>query len=444
MFVSESGSPYEALFRAALSIPLSHYLVGLSLILAVFLYNFFEMHFLEDFLTGFRGQPVILTFNPASQLYHDVVSQCRIFHRRYLSTPWLCSPHLQTIFVQFFGNPPVVNYRRQIFQTSDGGTIALDWVKSDEVKKPPSQLNDEFIQDDKNPILIIIPGLTSDSHSSYIKHLAHKMDKHGWNVLVINHRGLGGVSITSDCFFNAGWTEDVREVIEYLNCQYSSASLFAVGTSIGANILVKYLAEDGINTPVAGATALCSPWDLMLWERYMNRRYAQRIYGKALANRLKKYAHLHEATLLHLINWEEFKKGHSFRELIDRSTRILSNYETVDTYYRQCCNSGFIKGVMVPLLCISSLDDPLCAMEAIPWDECRLNDNVILATTKHGGHVAFFQGLTARSVWWTIAVEEFFLALQSSFLSQRKNKVKIKHFRSSTEIFNGFNTYIKA
>ncbi|KAJ6855565.1 hypothetical protein NC651_040272 [Populus alba x Populus x berolinensis] len=27
--------------------------------------------------------------------------------------------------------------------------------------------------------------------------------------------------------------------------------------------------------------------------------------------------------------------------------------------------------VLVPRLCISALDDPICTREAIPWDECR-------------------------------------------------------------------------
>lgn len=43
----------------------------------------------------------------------------------------------------------------------------------------------------------------------------------------------------SDCFYNAGWTEDIREVINHLHVEFPEAPLFAVGTSIGANILVR-------------------------------------------------------------------------------------------------------------------------------------------------------------------------------------------------------------
>lgn len=427
---SSAISPYEALLRAAISVPISHYFWGIFFITIVFLYRFLEIHILQDLSFGLKGQPVTLTFNPSSEVYHDVVSKCRILHGRYLSTPWLCSPHLQTLFIHYLGNPPLVNYRRQLFITSDGGTIALDWVKNPEVKKPVIQENNEVQQDNKNPLIIIIPGLTSDSDSAYVKHLAFKMAKHGWDVVVINHRGLGGVSITSDCFYSAGWTEDVRKIIDHLHCKFPKAPLFVVGTSIGANILVKYLGEDGVNVPIIGAAAICSPWDPLICDRFMNRRLVQRFYNKALAIGLKDYANLHEAVLSRLSNWEGVKKSRSVRDFDDCATRVIGNFETVDTYYRRCASANFVGSVAVPLLCISSLDDPVCTSEAIPRDECRLNSNVVLATTQHGGHLPYFEGLAAKSVWWVRAVEEYFSVLQSSSLSHRKKEMPDSSFNS--------------
>ncbi|PIN20993.1 Alpha/beta hydrolase [Handroanthus impetiginosus] len=418
-------SPYELLLRAALLIPLSHYLLGLCLIFIVFLYNFLEIHFLQDFFTGFKGQPVTLTFNSSSKLYHDVVSKCRVLHGRYLSTPWLCSPHLQTVFVHYFGNPPVVNYTRQLFTTSDGGTIALDWVINAEDKQTAIQGNDAMQHNDRCPIIIIVPGLTSASDSAYVKHLAFKMAERGCNVAVSNHRGLGGVSVTSDRFYTAAWTDDIRSVIEHIHCQYPEAPLFAVGTSVGANILVKYLGEDGHNVPIIGAAAICSPWDSLICDRFFRRRLLQRCYNKVLTSGLKDYANLHKDVLSRISNWEGVQEARSCRDFDDVATRVLANCETVDTYYRQCSSANYVGGVMVPLLCISSLDDPICTSEAIPWDECRLNKNVVLATTQHGGHLPFFEGLTAKSVWWVRAVDEFFTALKSSPLSHQRKEVQM-------------------
>ncbi|KAL6560690.1 hypothetical protein OROGR_004249 [Orobanche gracilis] len=292
-------------------------------------------------------------------------------------------------------------------------------------KKDAYQVIDGVQQDDKCPLIIIVPGLTSDSNSAYINHLAFNMVNRGCNVVVSNHRGLGGVPITSDCFYNGGWTEDLRKVIDHVHCQYPEAPLFVVGTSIGANILVKYLGEDGIKVPIIGAAAICSTWDLLICDRFMNRGLVQKLYNKALTIGLKDYAQSHEIVLSRLSNWEGVKKSRSVRDFDDCATRVLGNYETVDTYYRRCSASNFIGGVMVPLLCISSLDDPICTNEAIPWDECRLNPNVVLATTQHGGHLPFFEGLTAKSVWWVKAVDDFFRALQSSPLTQRKKEVQI-------------------
>ncbi|AQK86355.1 alpha/beta-Hydrolases superfamily protein [Zea mays] len=233
----------------------------------------------------------------------------------------------------------------------------------------------------------------------------------GWNVVVSNHRGLGGISITSDCFYNAGWTADMREVVSFLHQEYPKAPLFTVGTSIGANIVVKYLGEEGENTPVAGAASICSPWDLLVTSKFISRKLVQRCYDRALAIGLKGYAKLHQSVLARLANWEAITSSHSIREFDRHATCVVAKYETVDTFYRKCSSANYIGNVSVPLLCISALDDPLCTREAIPWDECRANKNIVLATTPNGGHLAFFEGLTAGKLWWVRPVSEFLCAL---------------------------------
>ncbi|GAV60444.1 Abhydrolase_6 domain-containing protein, partial [Cephalotus follicularis] len=405
---------YNLLLNGLYSIPIWHYLLVFAIVSFAFLYNFLEFHFLQDLCTGFRGCPVVLTYNPTSHIYDGVVSKCRILHGRYLATPWLSSPHIQTCFLNFFGRPPTFSYRRQMFHASDGGTIALDWLMSSEVSDGAFHVNNAISKDDSTPLVVVVPGLTSDSASAYIKHLAFSMAKRGWNIVVSNHRGLGGVSITSDCFYNAGWTEDIRVVINYLHHEYPKATLFAVGTSIGANILVKYLGEDGEKIPVAGAVAICSPWDLLIGDRFICRRLVQKFYDKALTIGLQGYAQLHEPQYSRLANWEGIIKSRSIRDFDNYATCLVSKFETVDTYYRRCSSSSYVGNVAVPLLCISALDDPVCTSEAIPWDECRANKNIVLATSKHGGHLAFFEGLTAAGLWWVRAVDEFLGILHSS------------------------------
>lgn len=195
-----------------------------------------------------------------------------------------------------------------MFRTSDGGTIALDWVLSSDVSGGAFHKESSISKDDTTPIVVVVPGLTSDSCSAYLKHLAFNTAKSGWNVVVSNHRGLGGVSVTSDCFYNAGWTEDVRVVIDYLHNEYPKATLFVVGTSIGANILVKYLGEEGENIPIAGAVAVCSPWDLLIGDRFISRGLRQKLYDRALTIGLQGYAQLHQPRYSRLADWEGIRK----------------------------------------------------------------------------------------------------------------------------------------
>ncbi|KAF3677254.1 putative embryogenesis-associated protein EMB8-like [Capsicum annuum] len=415
-----SESPYVLLLNAAFLIPIAHYVLAFLFLLSLFLYNFVEMYFIQELFTAFRGQRVSLTFNSSCDLYQEVVSRCKMLHGRFSSTPWLCSPHLQTVFLQLFERIPACNYQRQIFKTTDGGTIALDWLLNVDVKKPFKEGSDGVPSDDKTPIILVIPGLTSDSNSAYVKHLAFKMNKSGWNVVVSNHRGLGGLSITSDCLYNAGWTEDVREIIGHLHTQYPQAPLFAVGTSIGANVLVKYLGEEGVNTAIVGAVAICSPWDLLIGDRFIKRKLVQRPYDRALGIGLKDYVMLHRSILPRLTDWKSISKISCIRDYDKHVTCVLANFETVDTYYRKVSCSSYILNVRVPLLCISALDDPVCSKETIPWDECRANKNVVLATTQHGGHLGHIEGMMAKSLWWVRAADEFLCVLNSSSLIHRE------------------------
>ncbi|WMV12391.1 hypothetical protein MTR67_005776 [Solanum verrucosum] len=171
----------------------------------------------------------------------------------------------------------------------------------------------------------------------------------------------------------------------------------------------------------------------MICDRYINRRLVQRVYDRALAIGLKGYAKLHQTVMSRLADWEGIVKARSVRDFDHSSTRVLADLETVDTYYRKASCTSYIGNVMVPLLCVSALDDPVCTREAIPWDECRANKNIVLATTRHGGHLGYFEGMTAKSLWWVRAVDEFLCALNSSSLIHSK-KVTTVHSSLETSI----------
>lgn len=46
-------------------------------------------------------------------------------------------------------------------------------------------------------------------------------------------------------FYSASFTEDLRQVVAHVSNRYPNANLYAVGWSLGANILVRYLGQVG-------------------------------------------------------------------------------------------------------------------------------------------------------------------------------------------------------
>ncbi|KAL0360123.1 UNVERIFIED_CONTAM: Embryogenesis-associated protein [Sesamum radiatum] len=413
---------YEFLFKSALAIPLSHYLVGLLLLCLVLLYNYLEFHFFQDLFTGFRGGRVFLTYNPSSEIYHGVVSKCRTLHGRYLATPWLSSPHFQTSFVNFFGRPPVFTYRRQMFHASDGGTFALDWLMHSDVSEAAFQNNHAMSKDDATPIVVMVPGLTSDSASPYMKHLVFYTAKQGWNVVVSNHRGLGGVSVTTDCFYNAGWTEDVREVITYLHKEYSAAPLFVVGTSIGANILVKYLGEEGECSNCRCCSSLLSLGSLGQFIRISRVRIKVYELFSSVIIRPSDTTLIGRVHMIYCAYSDKFTEHIGSRFICRRLIQKL--YDRALTIGLQDMKPVILDLLTGMVLKSHALFEILIPMPHVLSGTMRANKNVVLATTQHGGHLAFFEGITGSGLWWVRAVNEFLAALLASPFMHTQKKAE--------------------
>eukprot|EP00898_Chlorokybus_atmophyticus_P000433 jgi/Chlat1/1390/Chrsp12S02048 len=372
----------------------------------VWLYRTLELHLLGYLWNGVSAPTIAC--NPQSRLINKLLESCPSLCKRYWPTVWLCSPHLQTAYVHFADGAPQFAYRRELMVHPDGGTSALDWAE-------PSQLAPT------TPILIIVPGLSSSSVNNYVRYIVSAGISHGWRVAVLNHRGLGGVKLTSKKLYNAGFTDDLRRTVRRVREAHPQAVLIAAGASLGANILIKYLGEEGAAakaeedrggvSDIAGAVAIGCPFDLQVGDRHLRgKRLQQRAYARALSSSLADFAASHADMLGDLCDLQTLKKFTTIREFDDRITR-LGLYETVDHYYRTASCAQWVTRVRVPLLAFSAMDDPVCPSQAIPWDEARVSPNVAIAATARGGHLGFYEGTLNPSPWHVKPMMEFLTAV---------------------------------
>ncbi|PWA93602.1 esterase/lipase/thioesterase family protein [Artemisia annua] len=92
-------------------------------------------------------------------------------------------------------------------------------------------------------LFISMPGLTGVSNDSYIRHMLLRARNKGWRVVVFNSRGCGHGPVTTPQLYSASFLGDISEVVAHVSSWYPDANLYAAGWSLGANILVRYLAQ---------------------------------------------------------------------------------------------------------------------------------------------------------------------------------------------------------
>lgn len=89
-------------------------------------------------------------------------------------------------------------------------------------------------------------------------------------------------------------------------------------------------------------------------------------------------------------------------------------YRTVKEYYDYASCASHLPSTAKPLLCLASLDDPLVFpwLLSIPREAAMANPNIILATSKRGGHLGWLEskGWCGMSPWLPRTACEYFRA----------------------------------
>jgi predicted alpha/beta-fold hydrolase len=88
---------------------------------------------------------------------------------------------------------PCVCAQREILKLRDGGEVGLDWNHACCVV--PGKVSMKTRHVERNPVVLILPGLTGCSAQFYSRCLVTELAKAGLCCVVFNNRGLGGVQL---------------------------------------------------------------------------------------------------------------------------------------------------------------------------------------------------------------------------------------------------------
>ena len=255
------------------------------------------------------------------------------------------------------------------------------------------------------PLAIVIHGLTGAEDSAYVLSMARHLLDRGHPVLRLNLRGAGPSRPLCGGHYYAGRSQDFRALLELLPSEITRDGIVAVGYSLGAAMLLKYLGEEGSRAPLAAAATVSAPIDLAATCHCMMRP-RNRLYHGYLLRQMKREATGQGAALSAAERAAILGSG-TIREYDDRFIAPRHGFAGADYYYERCKPIGFMAAIRVPTLVLASLDDPWIPGALYSGYDWRSNKSLIPLLPSRGGHVGF-HGTTDQRPWSDLAVARFF------------------------------------
>ena len=301
---------------------------------------------------------------------------------------WLPGAHLQTLWNPMCRKPPVLQRQRERVWLEDGDFLDLDWHGPHEATAP---------------LVLVLHGLTGSSNSLYALGLQQALAAQGWASAALNWRGCSGEPNLLPRGYHSGASEDLAETVRHLRAQRPMAPLYAVGYSLGGNVLLKYLGESGADSQLQGAVAVSVPFRLdQCADRIglgFSRIYQAHFMREMIAyvkDKQRLFSHQGQADRLSILEKLGPLDGmRTFWEFDGRITAPLHGYADAQDYYKRASSRYFLGRIETPTLIVQAADDPFVFSHSVP-DASELSASTELELHAHGGHVGFVAGSPRR------------------------------------------------
>lgn len=297
----------------------------------------------------------------------------------------LRNPHLQTILPKFLLKTPVCKMAYERVITPDNDFVDLAWSVPENAKA----------------LVILFHGLEGSSKSHYIQHLVAHCNHDNIACVLMHFRGCSGVPNLTSKAYHSGATFDPLYIVPLVKDRYPHLPLFAIGFSLGANMLMKLMAEHN-DLPIEASAAVSAPLNLAASAESINKGFSSlyqwHLMKSMKANLLHKMSVLDMTKVLH-VTANQISKMSSFREFDNNITSVLHGFKDADNYYQQCSALPDLHKIQKPTLILHAKDDPFMNTNVIPTRE-DINSNVAYELSEYGGHVGFLTSLSKRPKLW--------------------------------------------
>ncbi|MGD2153747.1 MAG: hydrolase [Gemmatimonadales bacterium] len=299
---------------------------------------------------------------------------------------WLRGRHRQTLWNRTLRTRPQVATTRARWTTPDGDFLDLDFMDG-----PVA-----------SPQLLVVHGLEGSSDRKYVRGFLSLAAQRGWRGVALNFRGCGGTPNRAPRLYHSGETADLDWVIGQLAKRDPGAPILPVGVSLGGNVLLKWLGEEGeqVADDVAAAAAISTPYDLTATAEKMSRGIG-RLYTHFFLRTLKKKA-LHKAEQYpDILDAAAIRRARNWRQYDDAATAPLHGFRDAADYWQRSSSIHFLDRIRRPVLLLSARDDPFIPETTLPREAVERSPWLHAEFTERGGHAGFVAGaLPWQPVYW--------------------------------------------
>lgn len=313
----------------------------------------------------------------------------RVLASAFRPHPLIAGAHAQTIVPALLRPMPPLPLLVERMETPDGDFVELGWAGSE----APG-----------TPLAILVHGLGGGFDSKYIRGLGARLVAAGWRVCALLLRGAGPTPNRLPRAYHQGDTADLRLLWRRLREREPNTFLAVVGWSLGGNVTLKALGEEGLRAAPDLACAISVPFNLHACAEHLRQGFA-RTYQKRLLDALKDMARRKQAVAPAPASVDLAKAyaARDFFEFDNAWTAPLNGFRDAEDYYALSASGQYLRLIRRPTLILHALDDPFMLPSIVP-DAAELSAEVTLELATRGGHVGFISsGALGQPVMWSEA-----------------------------------------
>ncbi len=299
---------------------------------------------------------------------------------------WARGRHLQTTWGRTLRRKVEIATCRARWTTPDGDFLDLDFMDG------PL----------KSPQLLVIHGLEGSSDRQYVRGLLAGAAQRGWRGIALNFRSCSGVPNRTARLYHSGDSQELDWVIGELCKRDPGAPILPVGVSLGGNVLLKWLGEQGEGAPdeVRAAVAISTPFDLAAAAAKMSRGLG-RLYSHHFLRTLKAKALRKAREYPGLLDSRRVRRARTWRQYDDAVTAPLHGFRDAEDYWHRSSSVHLLPRIQRPVLLINSRDDPFIPESSLPEELAEGSKWLQAEFSARGGHAGFVAGpLPWRPIYW--------------------------------------------